>query len=349
MSRKRCRIAVVSVLLSTSLIVPAFGRKGGSPPEAQQESIRIPGSGEVLKLYPHVHAERPEVASPFTTEDGVEVVVAFTKNKEYALVPVTVENGEPLNYRQNQWGKGRQLDVDARDFPALAGTGLHSEIELNQTKTITGRSIVQITELGRPGRSSGAGFISDDEDIISVLKGDNRLVGELGLTHRQMARPLFHVWNMILRDIELGRLARFWNSFEHVIYNGKNILLKAEGSKGWQESLFDDEILGKFQIEVSSELDRGEKAFLREKYPDLAEEQMAEFVKKLSNFHTGEMVPYYIMRYGLYEGHTAYRADPVAIALIFGLRTLEQIEAAFPGTLYNSLIMHFTRQSLPQS
>jgi hypothetical protein len=52
------------------------------------------------------------------------------------------------------------------------------------------------------------------------------------------------------------------------------------------------------------------------------------------------MAPYYIMRYGFYEGHTAYRCDPVAIAYLFGLRALEQIETAFPGRLHRVLLDH---------
>jgi len=55
------------------------------------------------------------------------------------------------------------------------------------------------------------------------------------------------------------------------------------------------------------------------------------------------MLPYYIMRYGFYEGHTDYRADPIAIAFIFGMRSLEEIEAAFEGRLYEVLTQHFTR------
>ena len=296
--------------------------------------------------YPATLDTKPDIPSPHTTLDAVEVVMAFTKDGKYALVPVTVENGKPLNYKQNQWGKGRQLEVDAGDFPALARTGLHSEAKLNRKKTITGRSIVEITELGRPGRTSGAGFMSDDEDIISVIRGDNRLVEQLGLRHPQTAKPLFHVWNMILRDVELNRLGRFWEHFEYILYNGQKVSVKAEGTKGWQESLFDDEIMGKFQIEIWRQPDRDEKAFMREKYPNLTKDQMAAFLKKLSNIHTGEMVPYYIMRYGFYEGHTDYRADPVAIAWIFGLRSLEQIEAAFPGRLNKVLTQHFTREAI---
>jgi hypothetical protein len=56
------------------------------------------------------------------------------------------------------------------------------------------------------------------------------------------------------------------------------------------------------------------------------------------------MVPFYIMRYGFYEGHTDYRADPIAISLIFGLRSLEKIELAFEGNLYKSLTEHFSRK-----
>jgi hypothetical protein len=55
------------------------------------------------------------------------------------------------------------------------------------------------------------------------------------------------------------------------------------------------------------------------------------------------MVPYYIMRYGFYEGHTDYRADPVAISFIFGLRSLKEIEAAFEGNLYKALAEHFKK------
>jgi len=295
--------------------------------------------------YPATFDAKPDIPSPYRTLDGIEVVTAFTKDGKYAIVPVTVENGKPLNYKQNQWNKGRQLEVDGVDFPTLAQTGLHSEAELNLTKIITGQSVVEITELGRPGRSSGAGFMSDDEDIISVIKGDNRLVEQLGLRHPQIAKPLFHVWNMILRDVELQRLARFWKHFEYILYNGQKVFVKAESTKGWQESLFDDEILGKFEIDIWRELSPDEKAFLYEKYPDLPEDQMATLIKKLSSISISEMLPYYIIRYGFYEGHTDYRADPVAIAWVFGLRNLRQIEAAFPGRLNEVLTEHFTPES----
>jgi hypothetical protein len=311
-----------------------------TPPE------RIYCGQKVYPCYPATLDTKPDIPSPYTTLGGIEVVTALMKDGKYAIVPVTVENGKPLNYKQNQWGKGWQLQVDSGDFPTLARTGLHSEAELSCTKMITGRSIVEITELGRPRRSSGAGFMSDDEDIISVIKGDNRLVERLGLKHPQTARPLFHIWNMILRDVELSRIGRFWEPFEYILYNGQKVFVKGEGSRGWQESIFDDEILGMFQIGIWREPNQDEQTFLREKYPDLTKVQMAALLKKLSRIYTGEMVSYYIMRYGFYEGHTDYRVDPLTIAWIFGLRSIEQIEAAFPGRLDKVLTQHFTRGAI---
>ncbi|MCK4835997.1 MAG: hypothetical protein KAT17_05135, partial [Candidatus Aminicenantes bacterium] len=61
----------------------------------------------------------------------------------------------------------------------------------------------------------------------------------------------------------------------------------------------------------------------------------------LCSIHFSEMAPYYIMRYGFYEGHTDYRADPIAIAFIFGLKSLKEIDNIFQGKLYTTLSNHF--------
>ncbi|UCC40645.1 MAG: hypothetical protein JSV96_04145, partial [Candidatus Aminicenantes bacterium] len=122
--------------------------------------------------------------------------------------------------------------------------------------------------------------------------------------------------------------------------------LKFWGAKGWQDSIFNDKILGYWQIEMWRDLDKKEKAFLKREYPNLTGEEMAQLIKKLSFIHTGEMVPYYIMRYGFYEGHTSYRADPIAIASIFGLRRLDEIESVFKDKLYETLTNHFSKENV---
>ena len=162
-----------------------------------------------------------------------------------------------------------------------------------------------------------------------MLKADNRTVAKLGLTHRQLAEPIYHLWNLELWGLEKGRMGRFLG-VDHILYRGRRIDLKIQSSKGWQESIFDDEIKGNSQFDIRREPTRGEAAFLASRYPP---EKLATVLARLSSMHTGEMVAYYIMRYGFYEGHTSYRADPLAIAFIFGLRSAEDIEAAFPGAL----------------
>lgn len=306
-----------------------------------------PQTRKSLKFYPHTYDQCPELPSPYTMEDGTEIVSAHTKDNKFTLMPVTVEKDESLGYREREWDKIRVLEVDAEDFPALARTGLHSEIELDYTRWITGRSIAEITDSGRPGGLSGEGFMSQEEDIISVLKGDNRLVKKLGLIHPQLAKPLFHVWNIIrwvsYKSRSVGRTV---DSIDYFLYNKRKVRLIRGGGRGWQDSIFNDEIKGMYHIEFSIELDEDEKAFLQEKYSNLSNEQMTDFQKILCHIHTGEMVPFYIMRYGFYEGHTGYRADPIAISLIFGLRSLEEIEKAFEGNLYKALTEHFTRENI---
>jgi hypothetical protein len=302
---------------------------------------RSPGANQEgsLELFPHTYDRMPWISSPTVMEDGTEIVVAYTKEKKYICLPVTVENGKPLRYSEwtGQMEKGNQLEVDAADFPTLVETGLLSEIELDQTKTITGRSVVVISEIGRPGRSSGAGFIAHDEDILSVLKGDNRLVRKMRLTHPQTSKVLFHMWNLIFFP---------YQDIEFILYNGKRIYLEMHGSKGWQDSIFDDEIEGQYTLKIRRELESGEREFLKKKYSCLGQGRLSELIEDLSVIETGEMAFYYIRRYGFYEGHTDFRADPISVAFIFGLRSLEEIEKAFEKNLDEVLNEHFTEEPL---
>jgi len=302
--------------------------------------------GRIYPIYPEALSQKPEFESPYTTSDSIEVVVVGTINDSYTIMPVTVENGAPLLYSRkvgNHYGKDDQLSVDSGDFPALAATGLHSESDLDQMEMITGIPIPVINCIAKPAGFSWAGFIAEDEDIISVLKGDNRLVTAMGFTHPQVVKPLFHVWNMILNEIQREEWRRFDNKYKFFFYHGKTITLEANGSRGWQISIFQDEIQGNFNIHVYRDLSDAERSYLTTRYGRLSEEQFDEMVEKLSHIHMSEMVPYYVRRYGFYEGHTSFRADPIAVAFIFGLKSLEEIEDAFAGTLYEALTNHFTR------
>ena len=335
----RSRILIPLLFSILFIFISAFSQNAESP--------QVSHKGKTYSLHPQTYEELPDIPSPYTTEEGMEIVVAITKDNKFTLVPVTVEKGESLGYREKDWDKIRILEVDAEDFPTLARTGLHSEIELDCTRRITGRSIAEITESGRPEGSSGAGFMSQEEDVISVLKGDNRLVKKLGLTHPQLAKPLFHLWNIARWVSYTSRsVARSIGGIDYFLYNKRKVRLLNAGGRGWQDSIFNDEILGMYHLEFCIELDEDEKAFLGEKYSNLSKEQMTDLQKMLSHIHTGEMVPFYVMRYGFYEGHTGYRADPIAISFIFGLKSLEEIEKAFEGNLYKALTENFTRENV---
>jgi hypothetical protein len=288
-------------------------------------------------LYPETLAERPSLASPAMAPDGTDLVVMLTRGGRWAVVPASPGDAER---------RERQRRVDGHDFPTLARTGLHSSAELARLVTITGRSLAEIDDLGRPGRLSVEGFLAMDESVRSVLDGDTRLVTALGLTHPQLARPLFHVWNIVEVDAKTRRwsMARHrWERCELLLYNGREVRVEAHDTKGGQESIFDDGLEGAFWIEIRRAPTPDEEALLRRKYGHLTPEGWTLLLERLSAMQTGEMEPHYIQWYGFHEGHTEWRVDPIAIAFIFGLRTLDEIEAAFPGRLDVALTAHLTR------
>ena len=238
----------------------------------------------------------------------------------------------------------KQLIVDTTEFPQLAKTGLHSKERLNQIKTITGRSLTEITELGHPNGLSTSGFMAQDENIISVIKADNRIVTQLGLTHPQLAKPLFHVLNMMDADLALNRwnMAKHrWENIQYFFYNKQKVLVDAGDTKGGQKSIFNDTIEGAFHIKLWREFDAREIQFLEKHYGHLPTPELEQLKTQLSVINTGEMQPQYIMRYGFYEGHTFWRTDPIAISFIFGFKNLNELDIIFEGELYKVLTGHF--------
>jgi hypothetical protein len=298
-----------------------------------------------IPLFPFLLNEIPMQASPALSWDGRELVLVKTGDDNFAWIDATVDNGDTLNYKESRQGKGNQVMADKADFPSFASLGIHSEEEIRNTRSITGRSVSLITVDGRPGGSSGTGFMATDETILSVILSDNRMVQKLGLNHPDLARPLLHIWNISNTWERYNEYAPHEEKvyFQSLIYGGKEIGIKISGSRGWQESIFNDEILGSYHLEAWRDLDPSEEEFLVEQYGSLPENELEELRKMISTLHTGEMVPYYINRYGFYEGHTDFRAEPLAIAFIFSIRSLEEIHQASGGDLYAYLNNHFTQ------
>ena len=217
------------------------------------------------------HTEKPDLPSPAVDADGREVILVRIQDNLYTWFDATVENGDTFDYKTKKLGKGNQLLADEEDFPAFALRDIHSDKELANTKIITGRSVSQITVDGRPGRSSGIGFMAADETILSVLRNDNKTVQKLGLTHPDLARPMFHLWN-VARTSEIFNKnipAEDRTELKALVYNEHEIKVVVAGSWGWQEYIFNDEILGTGHMEVWRELEKQEMDF-RTEIPSLA-------------------------------------------------------------------------------
>ena len=304
----------------------------------QTENYLVIDIGELV-VFPTVMDFRPGVKSPVITKDQRVFVLAGFEGGVYSWLDVTVENGDERNYKKQLYGKGNQLLPDKADFPHFAATGLHSDKDLSNTLTISGKSVAHITVDGRPLASSGEGFMAKDETVMSVLWGDNKIVKKLRLSHFEIGKVLFHVWNagwmmgVIKTEHRLNKL----------FYFNRELSIDLPGSRGWQESIFYDEILGSGHLEVKGKLREEEVRFLKEHYKELTDDEFVHLTQFLSVVHTGDMLPFYVTRYGFYEGHTDYRTDPLAVAFLFGLRTIEEVHKAADGDLYKYFNSHYIK------
>ena len=306
----------------------------------EKPAAHIDINQKTYAIYPKTMERPPNVSSPVTADDGTELIVACTKDGKYALVPVTVAD---WTRQEVIYFETYRMRVDQEDFPTLARTGLHADSELAQIKSINRRPVSEITELAKPTRLSDSGFLAENEDLVGVLREDNHLVAKLGLRHPQLARPMIHLWNLILQEQRAAAGTwmggpHSWVHFDHFLYNHKQIHYQASFTKGVQQSPFNDGIEGVAHTRLWREIDPKEEAYLSDRYRNLPPEKQRRLRERLSSVLTGEMQPFYIARYGFYEGHTAWRTDPLAIAFIIGLRSLEELEAAFPGKLDEELL-----------
>jgi hypothetical protein len=323
--------------------------------------LKSPNSQETYPVFPQLLDKKPNIPSPYVSKEGNEFILICTGNNQYSIVPVTLTNKGSADSKVRSWGilTGNQLHINEDDFPSLKKHGLHDEKHLKGIHRITWRPVDYISEKGRPNELSTAGFMSEQEDIVSVLIGDNRIVSRLGLKHQQTARCLFHIFNLIIEVYKHGQAEAHsykefvrWKNYEkmceirYVFYNRQKIPITIALSVGFQYSIFNDEIRGTLMIDLARELKPDEEKLLKNKYGHLGKDQFEKMIKSITHIHFSEMAPYYIMRYGFYEGHTEYRAEPIAIAWLFGLKSLENIERAFSGRLYETLTEHFTKETI---
>jgi len=277
-------------------------------------------------------------------KNGTEVIISLNVIGEYSVLPITQEKGEIYSCLYDLNGKGDQVWVDEPDFHSLGKTGLHSEGELNKKTMITGRSIEVINFISKPNRFSDAGFLAEDEDVISVLKRRQQNCYENGNGSFSDGKTFISYLECTSGDYLEGQ-----SDTATIYYNSNKVNIIRTWLNGYQESIFHDEIEGRNNIQIWRDLNKEELEFLKRSYSDLPEDSFRLLINRLTHLHISEMLPFYIMRYGFYEGHTSYRADPLTISVVFGLKSIKDIDSIFKNDLYNTLNQHFTNIDRPNN
>jgi len=329
---------IVLVILVLSIFV------GCHSVEDSGQTIQI--RGKTYPTYPQQIKEKPSIPSPVESNNETWIL-GKVNDGGFMIIPVTVKDG-PLNIpcHYSFIGRGMETYINSEDFPLLANKGLHDDEKLKSVTMVTGRLAKDITQIGRPQGASWSGFMAKDESLQSVLIGDNRLVKAMKLKHSDLAKPLFHIWNLVVVEHEHNRMTYQGPSFISILYNGYEVVLNIRCTKCFQYSIFYDNLQCTYDMKIGRNLTQDEEAYIDKRYVRLPESQLAAIKMKLSEINVGEIIPYYIQRYGFYEGHTMWRADPLAIAFIFGIKSLEELEMTFPGNLNEILFQHYVSEEL---
>ena len=125
----------------------------------------------------------------------------------------------------------------------------------------------------------GAGFMAGDEDIVSVLMGDNLLVSSMDLTHRDLSKALFHLWNTVLYMNDYDDQGTISSEGKDTLfYSGKKIWYSAPNCRGWQYSLFNDSIQGECHLELMVILSENERSFIEARYDILTDDERNEMI-----------------------------------------------------------------------
>lgn len=150
--------------------------------------------------------------------------------------------------------------------------------------SLAGQSISQLELVMRPMHSSMSGFLGEHESLREVLAEDNDFVLSQGLTHQELAAPLFYARQHVYGG--------YGNEFT---YEGAKYKVEMMNYRGYQDSPFMDGTKTMSDMTITN-LDSGDSLSCSALIPDM------------------------MARYGFYEGKgTPYRLEPSAVIKVFGL------------------------------
>lgn len=173
--------------------------------------------------------------------------------------------------------------------------GVNSSDLIRKIQTLNGKSIEDLNRSGKryPNMTP---MLGEGDDLRELLIRDNDYVLSRGLTHQDVAAPLFYVfnlWSFVYKSSSLGAVKPL--SFR---YRGQQFSIDLRSySLGTVGSLFSDGTSSRaYDLELTND-QTGRKM-------------------RFSALH-----PYMISRWGFYEGGKDYRLDPADIISMFSLST----------------------------
>ncbi len=255
-----------------------------------QEGKLVKLMKEIKSVYGNI--ENVAKLGPYTINGISEVERRFAAEKEDVLL---AEN-ERMSFKLTSSGYAFDFEFKKELTPDELGITHHEITEpsgfvvggTNDSDLIRGLKIINNEPVGlleqrmRPGKSSMAGFLGQDEKLIDVMVEDNDYVRSQGLTHKELGEQLRYA-EAVYRQFGI-------NEYQ---YKGRNFRVGVTQWRGIQDSPFKDGTGASADMEITN-LDTG------------------------SSLRASMLMGHMIERYGFYEGHgTPYRVDPEKIIEVF--------------------------------
>jgi len=165
--------------------------------------------------------------------------------------------------------------------------GVNSTETIRKLKSLNGIPIEEI-EKEMKGRQETDRYLGPNERLLDILAEDNEFVLSRGLTHQQLAEPLFQIAN---EHLKLD--SRFYTL--RMSINGVEFEVQGSGFPMYEYSPFRDGGIQGHNYKVTN-------------------------IRTGKSLHFSAIHPYLISRYGFYEGKQVdYRINPKDIIGVFAL------------------------------
>jgi len=188
-------------------------------------------------------------------------------------------------------------------------------------RAIGNNTLEKLEEKLRPERASRAGFLGQEDFLVSTLLEDRATMKKVGVSYTELAKVIYYLtngWYMKKMKVDQG------NDF---VYK-KQLAVTVYRTMGPQRCPFDDVGLGWSMILVekletydeSQKIIKERKDKLKERKDDCSDVILEHLIKTKNNIILTELSPHLIYRHKFFEGKgTPYRMEPAVLIEWFKL------------------------------